>query len=242
MELVSIVLLLAITPKLRREFRRPGFWVMLATALLCTLPPIVWNARHEWMTVSHLTARGGLHEGFTVLRRNWASFLGMHFGVYSPLIFAGMLIAAWGGGRRARHQWKPRFLLAFALPLFALYFWLSLKQAGEANWTAPGAISLAVLAVAFWHERAMTSRGARTFSVAALALGLVASELIINLDGARVLGIPVPYQRDPGARMRGWRTAAEKIEQVRADFEAQLGEKVFLIANKHEVGRVSPFT
>ena len=35
--------------------------------------------------------------------------------------------------------------------------------------------------------------------------------------------------------MRGWRTAAAKVESLRADFEAQLGEKVFLIANEHEV-------
>ena len=235
MELVSILLLLVITPKFRREFRRPGFWTMLFVALLFTLPPILWNARHDWVTLEHLKDRGGLHKGFAISPSEFGQFFGMHFGVYSPLIFGGMLVAAWWGVRRARHQWKPRFLLAFALPLFALYFWLSLKQAGEPNWTAPGAISLGVLAVACWHERAATSRSARIFSVAALAVGLLASLLIINLDAMRVFGIAWPYKRDPGARMRGWRTAAAQVEQLRANFEAQLGEKVFLIANEHEV-------
>ncbi len=235
MELVSILLLLAVTRKFRREFRRAGFWSMLAVALLFTLPPIVWNARHDWVTLSHLSARGGLHGKFTISFSELGQFIGAHFGVYSPLIFLGVLIAAAWGIWRARHQWKPRFLLAFALPLFALYCWLSLKQAGEANWTAPGVISLGVLAVAFWHERALTSRGARVFSIVALALGLAGSVLIINLDAIRMFGIAWPYQRDPGARMRGWRTAAAKVESLRADFEAQLGEKVFLIANEHEV-------
>ena len=235
MELVSILILLAVTPKFRREFRRPGFWVMLAIAALCTLPPIIWNAQHDWVTLEHLKDRGGLHKGFTISPSEFGTFLLLHFGVYSPLIFAGMVIAGWWGAGRARLQWKPRFLLAFSLPLFALYCWLSLKQAGEPNWTAPAVISLGVLAVAFWHERAQTSRGARIFSVAALAVGLVASVLIINLDAVRTVGIAWPYQSDPGSRMRGWRTAAAKVEQFRADFEAQLGEKVFLIANEHEV-------
>lgn len=235
MELVSILLLLAVTRKHRREFRRAGFWTMLAVALLFTLPPIVWNARREWVTLAHLSARGGLHKGFTVEPSELGEFFAMHFGVYSPLIFAGMIATVWWGARMARQQWKPRFLLAFALPLFALYFWLSLKQAGEANWTAPGAISLGVLAVALWHERAKTSRFARSFAVAALALGLAGSLLIVNLDALRACGLAWPYQRDPGARMRGWRTAAAKVEQVRAEFEAEIGEKVFLIANEHEV-------
>src|SRR6185436_5024419 len=84
----------------------------------------------------------------------FGKFLGMHFGVYSPLVFAGMLIALIWAVPKARHSLKTRFLLAFAIPLFLLYFWLSLKQAGEANWTAPAAISLSILTVALWHERA----------------------------------------------------------------------------------------
>ena len=235
MELVSILLVLAVTRKFRREFRRAGFWTMLVVALLFTLPPFVWNARHDWVTLTHLVARGGLHNKFTIAPSEFGEFFGMHFGVYSPLIFLGMLIAAAWGSRLARHQSKPRFLLAFALPIFALYFWLSLKQAGEANWTAPGAISLGVLAVALWHERARTSRFAQIFAVSALALGLVGSMLILDLDAVRAAGIEWTYRRDPGSRMRGWRTAAAKVEQFRAEFEAALGEKVFLIANEHEV-------
>ena len=241
MQLVSVLLILAITPKFRREFRRPGFWTLLATFVIFTLPPIIWNARHDWITLEHLKDRGGLHKGFALNFGELATFIGLHFGVYSPLIFLGMLIAAGWGVRRARHQWKPRFLLAFSLPLFALYLWLSLKQAGEPNWTAPAVISLGVLAVAFWHERAATSRGARIFSATALAVGLVASLLIINLDAVRTIGIAWSYKLDPGSRMRGWRTAAAKVEQLRADFETQLGEKVFLIANEHEVASILAF-
>jgi 4-amino-4-deoxy-L-arabinose transferase-like glycosyltransferase len=71
---------------------------------------------------------------------------------------------SWAGGgawRKARHSLRHRFLLAFALPLWAMYLWLALKQAGEANWTAPAMVSLGILAVACWHERAQTSPALR---------------------------------------------------------------------------------
>lgn len=233
MQLLSVVLLLALTPKYRSALVRPGFYAMLGTFALLTLPPLVWNARHDWVTLTHLGARGGLNSGFRVDAGEFFSFLGAHFGVYSPLIFVGMLGAIWAGWRKARHQFKSRFLLAFTLPLFALYFTLALKQAGEANWTAPAMLSLAPLAVAFWRERAVEHRWARVSVAAALVLAAIMSVFTVDSEMLRRLGISLPYERDPTARLRGWRTAAESIGALRKRFEAEHGQPVFLIANKY---------
>src|SRR2546422_10792242 len=43
LELVSIVLVLALAPRLRREFARPGLYSLLGVLALCMVPPIVWN-------------------------------------------------------------------------------------------------------------------------------------------------------------------------------------------------------
>jgi hypothetical protein len=235
MQLLSLVLLLAITPRYRLEFKRAGFYTLLAVFLACTIPVLIWNAQHDWVTLEHLAARGGLHGEWHFEPGQFLAFLGLHFGVYSPLIFGAMLVAIVWGWRAARHSFKARFLLAFALPLFAIYFWLALKRTGEANWTAPATLSLGVLAVALWHERAQTSVLARRFCVAALAVGLAMSLVTINPDVVRGFGIALGYDHDPGARMRGWRTTADEIERVRAEFEKDFGQPVFLIANEHEV-------
>lgn len=233
MQFVSIVLLLALTPKYRGEFRRRGFYEMLAAFAVFIAPPIIWNARHEWITLHHLTVRGGLQKATTFDPREFLAFLGAHFGVYSPLVFGGMLVAIWWGWKRAKHQLKARFLLAFTLPLFALYFVLSFKQAGEANWTAPGILSLGLLAVALWHERALEDFRIRRFCLAALAVALLISLLAMDTDLPRRFGIRYGYDRDPSERLRGWQTAAEKIGDVRREFEAANGQPVFLIANKY---------
>ena len=180
MQILCIALLLAITAKYRGEFRRRGFYAMIGVFLLCCIPVLIWNAQHEWVTLEHLTARGGLKKPWSFHPGELASFIGMHFGVYSPLIFAAMATAAVWGWRKARHSFKARFLLCFGLPLFALYFWLSLKQAGEANWTAPGALSIGILTVALWHEGSEEKQWMRRFSVVALAIGAGMSIIIIN--------------------------------------------------------------
>ncbi len=233
MELLSILLLLAVTPKYRRELRRPGFYVMLATFAVFTLPPIIWNAQHDWITLHHLTVRGGLQKATTFDPAEFFAFLGAHFGVYSPLIFAGMLVAIWWGWRRAENQFKARFLLAFTLPLFALYFLLAFKQAGEANWTAPATLSLGLLAVALWHERAQEQQWARRAIIAAFGVAFVISLIAMDSEFPRRLGIRYGYDLDPSARLRGWRSAAEKVGEIRREFEAAQGQPAFLIANNY---------
>src|SRR5207249_10809207 len=42
-ELISVLAVLALVPRLRRGFRRPGVYLMIGLFVLCTIPPIIWN-------------------------------------------------------------------------------------------------------------------------------------------------------------------------------------------------------
>jgi 4-amino-4-deoxy-L-arabinose transferase-like glycosyltransferase len=258
-ELLSIALALAWTPRWRVAFRRPGFYLMLAVALLGAVPPLVWNADHAWVTLGHLRARGNLDApvelGFTAPVRFWLA----HFGVYSPLLFLGLLAALpWGWKRarlplrslfskRRRASWprvRPpldrdgehaRFLLAFAVPLLGMYALLSLRTRGEPNWTAPAFISLGVLTTMLWHERSR-ARISTVAPVCALALLVAGLESLVALDTdlLRQAGFSWSYRRDPSARLVGWRTLARTVAELRAKTETELGGPVFLIANKYQ--------
>lgn len=241
MELLSIVLVLAFTPKLRAEFRRPGFWSLLLAFLPGVIPPVLWNLRHGWITLEHLSDRGGIHGGFRFHPEEALAFFGIHFGVYSPLIFAGMLAALVWGCRQARLHFKPRFLVLFALPLLGMYFALSIKHAGQPNWTAPAFVSLGILSAAFWYDLALRARWARVYSVAALGIALVMSLALVNLDAIRRAGIALPYSLDPSKRMRGWKTVAEAVEGVRHRLEAETGRRLFLIGDKYQTASMIAF-
>jgi 4-amino-4-deoxy-L-arabinose transferase-like glycosyltransferase len=231
MQLVSILLLLLSGPRLRRHFRQPGFWMLLLVFLIFTLPPLIWNAQHLWITFSHLSQRGGLQSEFQIHPSEVLAFLGAHAGVYSPILFLAMLVTLAKELPRARDHFKPRFLLAFTLPLFLMYLVLSIKKAGEANWTAPAMISLVVLAAADWTERARQKAGVRRFLGTGLALGVLLSVVVLNINLLRHAGIPFPLKRDPSKKLRGWRATTAAVEKVREESEKELGTRVFLIAN-----------
>ena len=134
----------------------------------------------------------------------------------------------------ANMHWKPRFLAAFALPLLLSYTWIALHHKCPPNWTAPASVSLCILTVAYGLDRVLKNiRGVRPFTVAALSLGALISIVEVNTNILRAVGIPLPWSRDPSARMQGWREVAERVGAFRETIETQGGQKTFLIANTY---------
>ena len=134
----------------------------------------------------------------------------------------------------ANMHWKSRFLAAFALPLLLAYAWIALHHKGEPNWTAPASVSLIILTVNYGLDRVLNGiRGARVFTVAALSLGALLSIVAVNTNILRGTGIPLPWNRDPSARMQGRREVAERVGAFRKIIEQAGGQKTFLIANSY---------
>lgn len=182
MQLLSIVLLLAAHSKYRRELARPGFWSLVAVFVLCAWPPVIWNQRHDWITIAQLKTRGNLNQPFGVHPLEWFSFFGAQLGVYSPLIFVAMLVALWWSRREMSTSFPTQYLLWFSLPLLAMYSVLALNKAGQPNWTAPAFISLGILAAASWYRAALAERSKAIFAIVALVVGAFMGLGITNMD------------------------------------------------------------
>lgn len=239
LQIVSVVVVLALIPRFRGEFRRPRFFLLLGTFLLCTIPPLLWMEDHAWATLGHLRVSGRLNEapGFKPLE--FLSFFGAHFGTYSPLIFLGIVWAVVASWRRAHRQFKGIFLLWFGLPVFVFYALLSINKAAHANWDALAFPSLGLLAAAFWEERMRVSRAIRVTALIALIMAVPMSLATLNTDLLRIVGFEFP-KTDPADRVRGWTTATRALEATRAEMETRLGERLFLIADGRE--RASEFS
>src|SRR6188472_2598695 len=232
-ELVSVLLVLALVPRLRREFKRSGVYLLIGMFVLCTIPPIVWNAQHAWITLSHLRSRGNLDRGFGFHPAEVLSFLGQHFIVYSPLLFLALawgVIASW---RRINQQFKVLFLMWFALPVFGFYLLLSLNKSAAPNWDGLAFFGFGLVATYFWWQRIQASAPLRICASVAVLVGLIMSLVALNTDLLRVAGYKLS-RSDPSDRMRGWKSATEALEKTRNDLETQLGEKLFLIADARD--------
>lgn len=232
LQLVSVVLVLALAPRLRHEFKRPGLYTLLAAFVVCTIPPIVWNSRHAWITLTHLRSRGSLDQSFGFHPSELLTFLGQHFVVYSPLIFGAIAWATIASWKRINQQFKVLFLMWFGLPVFVFYSFLSINKAASPNWDGLAFLSFGLLTVYFWRDRLENSLFLRRYTAGALLLGLVMSVIALNTDLLRTFGFHP--RKDPSSRMRGWKSATAAVENLRSDLEMKLGEKLFLIADERD--------
>src|SRR5439155_13591320 len=232
-EIVCVLLVLAFAPRLRQEFKRPGLSWLLGCFVICTIPPIVWNAQHAWITMVHLRTRGSLTDdvGFRPLEP--LKFFCEHFLFYSPLLFAALVWGVIGSWRRVNQEFKVLFLFWFGLPVFAFYFLLSLNKVAAPNWDALSMLAFGLLAIYFWRERVATHPSLRAGMAAALLIGLVMSALALDTDLIRSAGFKL-WRSDPSDRMRGWKSATAAVEKIRVDLEAKLGERLFLIADARD--------
>jgi 4-amino-4-deoxy-L-arabinose transferase-like glycosyltransferase len=232
-ELVSIVLVLALAPRLRQEFAGPGLYLLLGMFALCTVPPIMWNAQHAWVTLAHLRSRGGLEQGFSFHPVEVLSFLGQHFLAYSPFLFLALAWGVIGSWRRVNQQFKVLFLMWFGLPLFLFYLLLSLNKAAAPNWDGLAFLGFGLLAIYFWWERLEASVLLQLGAAVAILVGLTMSIIALDTDLLRTAGYDL-QRKDPSDRMRGWKSATSALEKMRNDLEAKLGEKLFLIADARD--------
>src|SRR5438132_2541993 len=233
LELVSIVLVLAFAPRLRREFARPGLYSLLGVFALSTVPPIVWNAQHAWITLVHLRSRGSLEHGFGFHPVEVVSFLGQHFVAYSPFLFLALACGVIGSWRRVNQQFKVLFLMWVGLPVFLFYLLLSVNKAAAPNWDGLAFLGFGLLAIYFWWERLEASVLLRLGAVVAILVGLTMSVIALDTDMLRAAGYDLK-RSDPSDRMRGWKSATSALEKMRHDLEAKLGEKLFLIADARD--------
>jgi hypothetical protein len=238
--LLSMMLVLGFSRRWRGQLSRRGFYSAFGTFALCTIPVLFWNAKHGWITVTHLKERAGGAEDGGIKFSEFGKFVGMHLGVYSPLLFVGLLWALYRTLRGGLRDDGARYLAAFSLPILVLYFGLSFREAGEANWTAPGFLAAGILLAHFWDSARLTAGVKRGLQSIALVTAGAMTCIALHTDAVRQLGIHIPYNVDPSARLRGWQETAEAVEDVTVsaiEYEKKKGRsgELFLIANRWQL-------
>jgi len=173
-------------------------------ALLLYSPNVWWNWSNGFVSYLHTRDNAAL-SGSLFHPGAFIEFFASQFGVFGPLLFAGLiwLIATWRGLAEPR----ARLLAAFALPTLAMMLAVSLLSRAHANWAAPTYVAATVLVVAWALQR-----GWRRLIAASIALHLAAIGLIFTgREALAGLGIDVPAQYDPLRRVRGWRELGAEV-------------------------------
>jgi 4-amino-4-deoxy-L-arabinose transferase-like glycosyltransferase len=176
----------------------------LGLALLIYSPNFWWNWSNGFVSYLHTRDNAALN-GSLLHPEALLEFFGAQFGVFGPLLFAGLILVT--ATPRSFAEPRARLLAAFALPTLAMMLVVSFLSRAHANWAAPTYVSATVLVVAWALQHGW--RRVITFSIA-LHLAAIAL-LFTGRETLAALGIELPAQYDALRRLRGWRTLGSEV-------------------------------
>jgi 4-amino-4-deoxy-L-arabinose transferase-like glycosyltransferase len=221
----------------RRDFRKwllsPWLWIGAALALAVTIPMLVWNAGHDWVTLTKQFGRL-THHGFDA--GGPLTFLVTQFGVLNPLVavFAGLGVVIAMRRRTAPRTGDIAWLLWTVLPLVAYMGVHAFQEQIQGNWLAPIFPTLALVAAV-----AAESTSPR-WPLATLVLPVGIGAMILGLVAAINPGNLLPPQFDVGQVIRGWGHFSAEAERLRkqsgatwiaVDYYGAYGELAYHLAS-----------
>jgi 4-amino-4-deoxy-L-arabinose transferase-like glycosyltransferase/membrane-associated phospholipid phosphatase len=92
-QIVCFALFFLLWKPSRTHLRKSGPWLALGVFALCTLPVIIWNAQHGWITVHHVGENAKLDKPWEPTLRYFFEFLGAEAGLLNPVFFVAALWA-----------------------------------------------------------------------------------------------------------------------------------------------------
>lgn len=204
---------------------------LVAAFVVSILPIIYWNVEVGWVHFQALHSRSGITDSFHVHPGELLRFLGEQAGVISPLLFIGIIVAIAGMWWNHPRDLRVRFLVSQCVPVYAVFMFFSLNQAGKGNWTAPALITGIVLLVVFWRDLIARSPGWRWAAGPALILGFLITAVLHN-----TAILHLPPARDPLRRAQGWTDFAAHVQRARVHYDAGL-----LIGNHYSQASMMQF-
>ena len=192
------------TPTRRALMSKYGVGALGITALLMA-PNIVWNAAHDFATVSHTAANANI-KGIPFHPGELMSFWGTQFGVFGPLTLVVLILTLLASFRKKLS--KETMLLSFFVlsPLVIISLEALLSRA-NANWAVTAYMGASILVAHYG-----LSRLEKTTKVG-IGLNVLIGSIVIF--GGLVPGFANAVgQANAFKRVRGWPQTWAEIEQV----------------------------
>lgn len=206
-------------------------WRLLGVLVIAGLvftPNILWNAAHNFQTLTHTRANASWN-GSLLNPSELLEFLLTQFGVIGPILFGFFIWSLFHlSTRRAQSKGnfdKDLLLLAFALPPLLIISLQAFISRANANW-AMAAYPAVIILVTVWLLRVERTGWLKASTLFHISLATVATIATLNLSLVDALGLSNGVKR-----VRNWDKQAAEIATYAEDYSAIVVDDRELMGN-----------
>jgi 4-amino-4-deoxy-L-arabinose transferase-like glycosyltransferase len=219
----------------RMHLKKPGPHLALLIFALCTLPVIVWNSQHGWITLHHVADNAGIQSEWHPTLRHFWEFFFLEMGLLNPVFFVGALWAMAAFWKRRRENPLELYLFCLGGVVFLGHLAYSLHSRILPNWIAPAVLPMYCLMVIYWDARWREGvRAVKGWLIGGLIFGLTIVALVHDTSLIGKIAGRLPGDMDPFRRVRGYKESAAFVEQAREKLLSE-GKPVFVICGHYGI-------
>src|SRR6266446_1748820 len=220
----------------RMHLRKPGPYLALLIFALCTLPVILWNMQHGWVTARHVADNAGMASAWHPTLRYFLEFVFLEVLLLNPVFFVAALWAMAAFWKRRRENPLGLYFFCLGGLVFLGHLVYSLHSRILPNWIAPAVLPMYCLMVMYWDTRWREGlRAIKSWLIGGLAFGLTVVIFAHNTDLiGKIVGQPLPGDVDPLRRVRGYQETAARVERAREKL-LQEGKPAFIICGHYGI-------
>jgi hypothetical protein len=196
-------------------------------SLVFTIPVILWNHRHDWVTFRHVARQTGA-KGGSLSNGNLLEFMGGQIGVVGPTLAVLMIAAGFWALNRKPNDGRHVFLVTLGLFFLACNVVISFFTKVQQNWPAPAYFTLIILTAVFIADRMQslcTWRRWRGIVWATVGLGVLATPILHDISLLFPLAAKFkisPEKLDFTTKARGWEELGKFVSAKRKEMQSSV--------------------
>ena len=239
--IVGASLAYAIDPTIRKGFGAKEIAIVVTGMMLIATPNLIWNAQHEFLTVSHTAANANW--GSSLLKpASLAQFIGGQFGVFGPIMFSVLAFMLIRQTIPIKISSTQRTLLIFVLTPLIIVTIQSFISRANANWAATAYPAASILVMGWLlsnrHEiLAKLSIAVHCLVFIAFSFGVTNFWVAEKTIASKALG-----------KMRAWPEQVQEIAKNADGFDAividdrsLIGEMLYYLRDgQHDIVALDP--
>ncbi len=198
----------------RRDiFKNKWFYISIGIASLFTLPVIVWNIQHDFVSFKHVSSLEGSHVKEISLSKSLqyiGDYIAGQIAINSVFFFPFFAYALYRGFKDRKKE-EIFFQWIFPVFIFLFFIYVAFKKRVEANWPAFAYVSLYTLAIFYIFLRKWFKSLAFAFVLSATSLVILFYTPILDKIG---LGWILPPEKDPTKRLVGWKGLGKEVTNI----------------------------
>ena len=215
----------------RKNIKNRWFYYSIVIASLFTLPVLIWNIQHDFVTFKHVATLEGAHVKHITLEKS-ISYIGDYIAgqilLNSVFLFPFFAYAFYRGFKDRKRE--EIFYLWFpAVFVFSVFLYISFKKRVEANWPAFAYSTFYILTAFYVYRKKWFKSFTAGFLGSLIFIVIFFYSPVVDKLGLTNL---YPPEKDMTKRLVGWKELGRRITEIKEDLKT---DKVFIFSHSYHI-------